>query len=414
MAAYGLIGKNISYSYSKKIHLALGKYDYMLHSFDEEAFQSYMKKRSFKGLNITIPYKQAVMEFCDQLDEKAKRIGAVNTLYFQGTTLRGTNTDYHGFLTMARRAKISFYHKKVLILGTGGAALTVAAVATDLGASSITFASRTGPVTYDCLPTDAEIIVNATPVGTYPHVEAQPVDLANFPYCCGVLDLIYNPFKTRLLLQAEQRGIPCSNGLSMLVAQATLAAEYFLYGKALSESEDGGEDCPEGFSKENQRILTLLAKEMRNIVLIGMPGCGKSTLGKALARALSMRFVDTDKLLGDAPEKIISQQGIQAFRQLETAAIKAAAREHGQVIATGGGAVLNPENIAALKQNGIIVFVHREIQDLSTKNRPLSQGPNALEHLAEQRLPLYRAYGEITIKNNGTVDSAVNELLTLL
>ena len=404
---YGLIGKTLVHSYSREIHEALGKYEYHLFSLTEEEMPAFIGRRDFGGLNVTIPYKQAVMPLCDEISELAAAIGAVNTLYWRGGRLVGHNTDYAGFLYAAKRAGIDFAGKNVLILGTGGTSLMARKAAADQGAAQIFLASRSGNgpaqgdascrrLSYEALPEVAEtvrIIVNTTPVGTFPNNLDSLIHLEAFPACEAVMDVIYNPFRTRLLLEAEQRGLRCSNGLPMLVAQATAAAGYFL-------------DAPGAFEKENERIITGLQRQMQNIVLIGMPGSGKTTIAKLLSKKTGKPLVDTDeeivKKAGRSIPEIFAQSGEAGFRKLETDTILELGKQHGQIIATGGGAVLRAENVAALRQNGLLLHILRPVAFLPTQGRPLSGDLKAMREMEKVRMPLYRAAADLTFDNSRT------------
>ena len=406
---YGLIGEKLGHSYSKIIHEMLGRYEYDLISLPPSELEALISARAFNGLNVTIPYKKDVIPFCDHVTDLARGIGSVNCLYFKDGKLCGTNTDYQGFLYAADAAGISFEGRKVLILGNGGTSLTARRAVRDRGASEILITTRRGEegcIPYEALTDhrDVEVIVNTTPVGTYPNNGGRLIELADFPQCCGVIDVIYNPFATDLLQQAQALGIPHSNGLPMLVAQATAAAEYFL-------------DEP-GLQAENQRIIEALKKDIENIVLIGMPGCGKSTLGKKLAKITGKTFVDMDAYIeaheGCSIPEIFAAHGESYFRDLETEAAKAIGKEKGQVIATGGGAILRPENMKALGQNGRIVFIRRPLEDLATGGRPLSKSPEALKSMYEIRLPLYNKYSRYTVDVGGRINDTVNQLKSVL
>ena len=307
---YGLLGRKLGHSWSVPIHTALGCEGYRLFEQEPEELPALLARPDIGGLNVTIPYKQAVMPYCDVIDEAALAIGSVNTLVRRSDgKLYAWNTDAAGFLWMAQRAKIDFANKKVVILGSGGSSLTVQAMARMKGAREIVVISRSGENNYENLSrhADAEILVNTTPVGMYPATGTAPVDLRQFPHCQGVLDLIYNPRRTALLLQAEALGIPCSDGLPMLVAQAKAAEEHF-FGKAIPDSE-------------NERILAQLYGQTSNIILIGMPGCGKSTVGQALAELSGREAIDIDRRIveraGCSIPEIFAQGGENAFRGLE-------------------------------------------------------------------------------------------------
>lgn len=406
---YGLVGEKLGHSYSKLIHEMLGRYTYNLFSLDKNTFEAFISERKFEGLNVTIPYKKAVIPLCDEVSSLAQEIGSVNTLYFSSGKLCGTNTDYHGFLYAAAAADISFSGKKVLILGNGGTSLTVRKAVRDSNAREILITSRRGEdgcISYEEVThhRDIQIIINTTPVGTYPDNGGRLISLDDFPECEGVIDVIYNPFTTDLLHQAKELGIRHTNGLPMLVAQATAAAEYFL-----------GES---GFQNENPRIIEALKKDIENIVLIGMPGCGKSTLGKLLAVRTGKTFVDMDAVIekktGMTIPEIFGKYGEKHFRDIESEVAAELGKEKSQIIATGGGVVLRPENMKSLSQNGRVIFIQRPLERLATKGRPLSKDMGALKAMYEQRLPLYNKYSQLTISAGGNKNDNVNTMYTLL
>lgn len=424
---YGLIGKTLVHSYSKEIHEALGRYQYQLFSLAEDEMPDFINARDFRGLNVTIPYKKDVIPLCDEVTDLARGIGAVNTLFWKNASgagasesisqedkiLVGHNTDYEGFLYAASRAGIDFEGKGVLILGTGGTSLMARRAAADQNAAKIYIASRhpeTDPpsgseiqdagilstVSYDQLPEIADsidVIVNTTPVGTFPNNMQQMVRLKDFPGCRAVIDVIYNPFKTALLLEAEKLGLKYTNGLPMLVAQATAAAGYFL-------------GTPGAFQKENQRIIKSMKQRMGNIVLIGMPGTGKSLIGKLLAELTGKTLQDTDAKIEEEAKmtipEIFEKEGESGFRDRESAICKKLGKERNLIIATGGGAILRPENVDALRQNGTLVHITRSIDKLPTRGRPLSQNIETLKKMEAQRMPLYKSAADITFRNNYT------------
>lgn len=397
---YGLVGAHLPHSYSKIIHESLGKYAYELLELDSDSFKQFISGRQYGGLNITIPYKKAVLNLCDQVSDLADEIGAANTLYFQDGKLCCTNTDYDGFLYALHTCGIKLQNKKVLILGSGGTSLTAQKAALNTGAAQITVASRQPSqhqVSYDKLPRDAEIIINTTPVGTYPNNDQKLLALKDFPKCAGVVDVIYNPLKTDLLRQAEELGLPTSNGIPMLVAQATAAAEFF---------------TGEKFQNKNQTLVKTLIRTIENIVLIGMPGCGKSTLGGILAEKLNKTFVDLDteveKIAGKTIPEIFSENGEDYFRRLETEVAMRFGKERSQVIATGGGTVLRPENMTALQQNGRTIFLQRDIESLPTQGRPLSKD---LKSMYETRLPLYNRYSDLNFQVTEDTTKNANALI---
>ena len=398
---YGLIGRTLAHSYSKEIHEALGKYSYGLFSLEPDAVSDFVNARDFGGLNVTIPYKQDVIPLCDEISELASAIGAVNTLYWKGQTLVGHNTDYEGFLYTARRSGISFDGKTVLILGNGGTSLTARKAAADQGAAKIYVASRSSTkqndsatmISYSDLPKIAasiNVIVNTTPVGTFPNNLQSVIDIADFPNCEAVIDVIYNPFKTKLLLDAEKAGLKTANGLPMLVAQATAAAGYFL-------------GTPGAFESENERIIEKMVGDMRNIVLIGMPGSGKTFLGRRMAEETGKTFVDMDdeiiKKAGKPIPEIFDEVGESGFRDIESEVAAELGKQRGLVIATGGGAILREENVDALRQNGHIIHIKRPLEALATDGRPLSKDLDALRKLEAVRMPIYESIADETIDN---------------
>ena len=396
---YGLIGQNLTHSYSVPIHRALGNEAYALYPLEPEVLGSFLGRADVRGLNVTIPYKRAVIPYCDRLDETAASIGSVNTLVRDGAgKLAGYNTDAAGFLWMAERAGISLACRKALVLGSGGASLTVQAVLRARGAGEVVVVSRSGPENYLNLSQhrDADLLINATPVGMYPHPGTAPVTLDDFPRLSGVLDLIYNPWKTALLLRAEALGIPFSDGLPMLVAQAKAAEELFT-GQPMDD-------------RANTRILGLMRRNALNIVLIGMPGSGKSTVGMLLAQLAGREAIDLDKAVeraaGRSIPEIFAASGEDAFRAMETAQAKQYGMESGKVLITGGGIVTRAENRPLLRQNGRVYHVLRDVNKLARSGRPLSLNGN-LDAMEARRMPLYEAFRDATVENNaGAADAA--------
>ena len=387
---YGLIGGNLGHSYSPFIHSLLGSSPYELKSLRPQELEPFIKAGDFSGINVTIPYKKAVIPYLDHIAPEAKAIGAVNTIVRREDGLWGYNTDCFGFLYAAEHAGISLKGKKVLVLGSGGASAGVQAASAGAGAASVLAVSRTGALNYGNVyeESGAEVIVNATPVGMYPQNRGKLIELSRFGSCCGVIDLVYNPLYTPLLLDARELGLPFSNGLSMLVAQAKFASDLFQ-----------GIQRPDSIIED---ILDKTLKKVQNIVLIGMPGCGKSTIGKKLAAQQGKKFVDTDALVeqkaGKSIPDIFAQDGEAAFRALETEVIEAVGKENGQVIATGGGAVLSLENVRNLRQNGTVVFIKRDIDKLAKEGRPLSMGRD-LADMYKKRLPFYEAAADTVMEN---------------
>lgn len=403
MQRYGLLGEKLGHSYSPQIHAQLASYPYDLYEVAPERLDAFLRTTELAGMNVTIPYKKAVIPYCKALSPAAARIGSVNTLVRCADGWYGDNTDYDGFCYMARDFAVA--GKKALVLGNGGVSLTVQQALRDLGAREVVVISRRGPDNYENLArhADAQIIANATPVGMYPNNGASPLDLAGFPRLEGVLDLIYNPARTALLLQAERRGIACNGGLGMLVAQAKRAAELFT-GRAIADSEI-------------ERITRCLAGQMQNIVLIGMPGCGKTTLGKALAARLGRPFYDADTVLeqraGRSIPEIFRCDGEAAFRALETQTLAELGKCSGAVIATGGGCVTRPENAPLLRQNGRVVWVKRPLDRLPVSGRPVSQRMSAAAIYAQRR-DRYAAFAAYTVENDGPLAETLAKLLEVL
>lgn len=399
----GLLGGKLGHSYSPQIHSHLGNYTYDLFEKTPAQLAEFLKYGDFSGLNVTIPYKKDVIPYCDELSDCAKKLGAVNTIVKRSDgTLLGHNSDYFGFRALLDRSGLCVSGKKVLVLGSGGASATVTAVLHELQALVIVV-SRNGKNNYGnlSLHRDAAVIVNTTPVGMYPHTGVSPIDLGNFPHLEGVLDVIYNPAKTQLLLDAESRGLVNENGLWMLVAQAKESAEWFT-----------------GTSISNDRIAeihAILKKQMENIVLIGMPGCGKTTLGKLIAQKLDKTFVDVDieieNLAGISIPEIFKKYGEARFRQYETTVLKELGKKSGLIIATGGGCVTRPENYPLLHQNGCILWIQRQTSSLPTDGRPLSD-PSKMEEMYRMRKPMYQAFSDCIVSNNGSPQETAQNILT--
>ena len=399
---YGLLGEHLPHSFSPQIHLALGNHDYNLFEVAPQHLEAFMKEHNFKGINVTIPYKKAVIPYLDVVSPEAQKIGAVNTITVRDGKLYGDNTDYFGFVYMLEKSGISVKDKKTVVLGGGGASATVQAVLHDFGAKEVIVVDLNTENNYKnlYLHYDGEIIVNTTPVGMYPNNLKSLVNLDDFKNLSGVLDVVYNPLKTKLILDAEERNIPCSAGLSMLVAQARKAHEIFFDTKIETSV------C--------EKIENILKKQMCNIVLIGMAGCGKSTIGKVLAEKLNKELVDTDQMIENVENmpipEIIEKFGEVHFRNCENAAVILAGREKECIIATGGGVITRPENYNPLKQNGIIVFINRDAELLPTNGRPLSQ-MHGVKALYEKRMPLYRQFADVEVDGNGTVEEVANRIV---
>ena len=400
---FGLIGEKLGHSFSPMIHGKLADYDYSLFELGPDELEEFLRSGNFDGLNVTIPYKKAVIPFCQELTSQARRIGSVNTIVRRTDgSLLGHNTDYDGFSYLLRSAGAQVTGKKALVLGTGGASLTVHTVLRDMGVGESVSISRSGPDNYENLDhhADAQLIVNATPVGMYPNTGVSPVELARFPRLEGVFDLIYNPARTQLLLDGERLGATTANGLGMLVAQAKEAAEWFTGGKISNDVIEP--------------ILRKLERQMHNIVLIGMPGCGKTTVGSLLAEKTQLKFVDADvqieQLAGKTIPQIFAQDGEEVFRNLETKVLANLGKQSGLIIATGGGCVTQERNYDLLHQNGDIYWIHRDLADLSTEGRPLSQKAN-LKEMYRVRVPMYNRFKDWNIMNNGSPEEAARQII---
>lgn len=405
---YGLLGRTLGHSWSAPIHKVLGCEGYRLIELEPEELEGFLRREDVGGLNVTIPYKRDVMKYCDVLDPAAEAIGSVNTLVRREGKLYGYNTDIDGFLYMLRRAEISLRGKKAVILGSGGASLTAQAAARQEGAREIVVVSRSGPDNYETLQErhkDAEVLINTTPVGMWPKLEGQPVDLCLLPAVTDVADVIYNPGRTNLLLQAEElrrtrkpwnwemgdptpRHIRYTGGLPMLVHQAKRAEELF-FDRSIPD-------------EETEKITARLWRDMTNIVLVGMPGSGKTTVGRELARLSGKPFVDLDEEIvrkaGKPIPEIFASQGEGPFRQLEHEVLMEACSRSGQIIATGGGAVLWSENRSAMRRTGRVYHLRRRLEDLPTEGRPLSQA-GKLAEMERVRDPLYTAAADFAVSN---------------
>lgn len=396
---YGCIGEHLTHSFSREIHAALADYPYELKEIPMGALDAFMTARDFKAINVTIPYKQDVIPFLKEVNETAAQIGAVNTVVNRDGQLYGYNTDFGGMSALIKRAKIDLFGKKVLILGTGGTSHTAAAVAQHMGAASIYKVSRgerSGVLTYDVVKdyhTDADILINTTPCGMFSRDAGMPIDPALFPHLSGVIDAIYNPLRTEFVLKARAMGVPAAGGLYMLVMQAVLASEIFLDTK-----------YPDDIAKTVYRKIKA-GKE--NIVLTGMPGSGKSTIGKLLAKKLDRPFIDTDEEIerevGATPSDIFAARGEPAFRDIESAVIKRLSAQNGAVIATGGGAILRPENVQALRMNGRLFFLNRSVEQLiPTADRPLASTREAIVKRFSERFAAYLSTADVAIPGDGT------------
>ncbi len=388
MRGFGLLGRKLGHSFSPRIHAYLDDYAYPLFEKEPDELPEFLKNGDFGALNVTVPYKETVIPYLDALTPRAQKIGAVNLILRKEGRLIGDNTDYYGFVQMLSRVGADVKGKKVLILGSGGASKMVRAVLADQGAGEILTVSRTGEVNYQNVTQhrDAYMIVNATPVGMYPNNYAAPLDLSPFASCEYVLDLIYNPQNTRLMLQAQAMGKKTCNGLWMLIAQAKEGSRLFT-GKEIDDTEIS-------------RIYDILSHESRNLVLVGMPGSGKSTVSSILARKTGRENHCLDQIIsltaGMPIPEIFAQFGENYFRELESFSLCEYAKHPGVILDCGGGIVTREENREALRQNGFVVFLNRGWEKLPTEGRPLSEGAD-LRAMYEARLPLYRGVCDLEL-----------------
>ncbi len=392
---YGCIGEKLTHSFSKIIHSKIADYNYELKEIKPQDLDAFMKTADFKAINVTIPYKQAVIPYLYEISDTAREIGAVNTIVNRDGRLYGYNTDYEGMRALIKRQGADLSGKKVLVLGSGGTSKTAVAVAQSLGAKEVYRVSRggnDGAVTYDYVlenHTDAEAIINTTPCGMFPNIGDTAIDVSLFPKLKSVTDAVYNPLSSALVTTAKENGINAVGGLYMLVAQAVFACEKFT-----------GNSIP---ASVTDRVYKEILLNKRNIVLIGMPGCGKTTVGKAVAKETDKVFIDTDdeivKKAGMSIPEIFEQFGEKKFREIEAEVIKEVSAKQSAVIATGGGAVLNPENVSLLRENGITVFIDRPIDDLvTTDDRPLSSNRELLEKRYKERYGIYKSSAQAEIK----------------
>lgn len=406
MLKCGLLGEKLGHSYSPQIHSMLADYEYKLFEKSPEELEDFLKSGEFDGLNVTIPYKKSVMPYCAELSPTAAQIGSVNTIVRRSDgSLYGDNTDAFGFENLIVHNGIEVKGKKALVLGTGGASVTAQAVLKNLGVSEVVVISRKGEDNYENIAkhADAEIIANTTPVGMYPNNGKAAVDLTQFPKLSGVLDVVYNPARTALLLQAEKLCIPCAGGLYMLVSQAKRSCELFT-GKSIPDSEI-------------DRIERVLSHQMQNIVIIGMPGSGKTAVSTMLAERLGRKIFDTDTIVSEKagmtiPE-IFAAQGEAGFRKLETEATAEVGKLSGNIISTGGGVVTVADNYELLHQNGVIVWIERDTNKLARDGRPISLSSD-LNELYAARLPLYERFADIKADNNGDINDTVNAIMEMI
>ena len=405
---YGLIGEHLTHSFSKQIHKSLGDYEYELKEIPRDKLSEFMEKRDFIAINVTIPYKEQVIPYLYYIDDNAKEIGAVNTIVNRDGLLFGYNTDFYGMKMLISHAGVDLAGKKVAILGTGGTSKTANAVAKSLSAKEVITVSRTsrdGVITYEDLyenHSDTDVFINTTPLGMYPDIFKKAVDIKKFPNLSGVIDAVYNPLRTPLVEDAKELGIPAEGGLYMLVGQGVRASEIFM-GK---EYEKGTLD----------KIYEVLRSEKENIVLIGMPSSGKSTVGKALSEKLGRPFIDTDSVIeeneGISIPQIIKTSGEEVFRKIETEAVFEVSKKTGVIIATGGGVPLKKENIRSLSENGRVYFIDRPLSSLlPTEDRPLTSTREALEKKFQERYDIYKASADVRIDADCSVDEVLDKIL---
>lgn len=405
---YGLIGEHLKHSYSCEIHAQIADYEYELHEIPPSGLGGFLKKREFNAINVTIPYKQDVIPYLDEISDTAKRIGAVNTIVNRNGRLYGDNTDFAGMLALAKHIGVDMKGRKVLILGTGGASKTGHALAEYMGAQSVFYVSRSGKdgsISYEQAVTehsDAKIIINATPVGMFPKQDGRPIDISAFPKLEGVIDAIYNPLRTNLILDAQERGIPAEGGLYMLSAQAVHASAVF-------------RDIPLDESLVDKAFKSV-KNDKQSIVLIGMPSSGKTTVGRILSEKCGKQLADTDEYIvrkiGMPISDFFAKHGEAEFRKIEKETVAELSATGGRIIATGGGAVLDAENVRALKQNGVLVFLDRRPENLiATDDRPLASRRSALEKLYAERYDIYCAAAELQIDANTTPEAEADAIL---
>lgn len=404
---YGCIGEKLGHSFSKEIHNLIADYEYELKEIEKDKLSDFMTEADFNAINVTIPYKEAVIPHLDSIDEHAMKIGAVNTVVKKDGKLYGYNTDFLGMVALIDELGLDISDRKCAILGSGGTAKTAKAVLSYLGAREILTVSRKaddGRIDYNELyskHTDTEIIVNTTPVGMYPRNESCPIELDKFGSLHGVIDSVYNPIKTNLILTAQRMGVKALGGLYMLIMQAIYASEFFTDSK-----------IDQGIAR---KVYKKLISDKTNIVLTGMPSCGKSTVGKVLAKEIGKEFVDTDALIeqhtGKAIPEIFRDSGEATFRKIESEVILEVSKRCGIVIATGGGAILDENNVNALRQNGRIYFIDRDLELLfPTDSRPLSSDREALTSLYNARHELYEKYADVTVPSNGSIKDATYKI----
>lgn len=400
---YGLIGEHLKHSFSKEIHENIGNYGYEICEVEREAFDRFMTDKNFKGINVTIPYKQLAIPYLHFIDPIAEEIGAVNTIVNKNGKLYGYNTDFYGLKSLILKNGINLQNKKVLVFGSGGTSKTAEYTAKKLGASAVFRVSRSkkdGCISYEeARLIDADAIINTTPAGMFPNISAIPDNLEYYESVGSITDVIYNPLKTELVLQAEKLGKTAAGGLYMLVAQAVYAAIHF-------EKAD---------ERDLNSIYNKIYKEKENIVLTGMPGCGKTTVGKILAEMLGFKFIDTDEIITEKYgniSDIFKNYGEEYFRKAEKDTIREISAQNGTVISTGGGAVLDLENIKNLHRNGKIYFIDRDINEiLPTSDRPLSNDRTSLEKRYAERFDIYKCTADFHIKAAASADETAERIV---
>ncbi len=401
---YGLIGEHLGHSYSKIIHETWGGYPYTLMEMDRAQLDVFLKERNFSAVNVTIPYKQTVIPYLDQLEPAAEKIKAVNTIIQHEGRLIGANTDYDGFIQMLIMNQIEVTGKKVLVLGNGGAAQAVCAALGDLQAGSIIKVKRNPSaetILYETCyrdHSDAQVIVNTSPVGMFPDIQNCPIDLDRFDRLESVADVIYNPLKTQLLIAAEEKGCQIASGMGMLVAQAAKAMEYFIHRSVKEE--------------EIRHMTEQLIQQKQNLALIGMPGSGKTTISRRLAKECGMEWVELDdwivERIGMPIREFFVQYGEEKFRDIETAVVWEAAKKTHCILSCGGGIIKRKENIRALKANSRILFLDRPTEKLAVSaSRPLSPDREHVRKLYEERIAAYRQYSDGIVKNDGSLSEAI-------
>lgn len=404
---YGCIGKKLGHSFSAVIHAKLGDYDYRLVELSETELVEFMEKKDFKGINVTIPYKEAVIPFLDWIDDSAKKIGAVNTIVNENGRLAGYNTDFYGMTQLLKKGNIELAGKNVYILGTGGTSKTANAVAASLGAKNVFTVSRNpenDQISYDEMYEQAdkvEVIINTTPVGMFPNNGKTAVEPKRFPMLCGVADAVYNPLTTEFVKEARKCGANAVNGLYMLVAQAARAAEIFFDDSAMLEKTDS--------------VYSQIYKEKLNVVLIGMPGSGKSSVGRLIAEKIGRSFFDSDEVFVEENGVItdfFDKNGEDSFRAKESEIVNRLSEKNGVVIATGGGVVLREKNVDALKQNGVVFFLDRDLERIiPTADRPLGNSREAMEARYNERYPIYLQTADITVESNSSVAEVAENVI---